>query len=154
MQRPTRGFTLIELMIAVAIIGILAAIAYPSYTNYVLRGKRSLAKAVLTEVASRQENFFVDRKSYADSLTDLGYPAATFCVIADNTARTSCTDATYEITMETSAVGTTVVGFTLTATGKGSQLRDKDCKTLTVNQKGEKAATTSTGASSPNCWKS
>lgn len=75
-----RGFTLVELMAVVAIVAILAAIAYPSYTESVLRGKRSSAKARMTEVAQRLEQFHSERPSsasYTTTLTELQYPAGT-----------------------------------------------------------------------------
>lgn len=66
-----RGFTLIELMIVCAIIGIIAAVAYPSYTNYVKRGHRVAAQTHLIEVAQRQQQFFADSRSYGTSVEDL-----------------------------------------------------------------------------------
>jgi len=64
MSRP-RGFTLIELMIAVAIVAILAAIALPSYTDYVTRGRIGEAISGLSEARARMEQFFLDNRSYA-----------------------------------------------------------------------------------------
>src|ERR687891_2609719 len=69
------GFTLIELMIVVVIIGILAAVAYPQYRDFALRSNRAEAKALLVDAAARQERFFSDNNSYADDMTDLGYGA-------------------------------------------------------------------------------
>ena len=89
------GFTLIELMITVAIIGILAAVAYPSYQNYILKGRRGAAQAFLLLVAQRQQQYFLDNRGYAADLTTLGVPVPSdvstyyLATIAsmDNTAR-------------------------------------------------------------------
>ena len=69
------GFTLIELMLTVAIIGILAAVAYPSYQNYLLKGRRGAAQAFLLLVAQRQQQYFLDNRSFAANLTTLGVTA-------------------------------------------------------------------------------
>lgn len=70
------GFTLIELIVVVAIIGILAAIAYPSYLDQTRKGRRAEAQALLMELAQRQQNFLMIRRRYASSLDELGYTGA------------------------------------------------------------------------------
>jgi type IV pilus assembly protein PilE len=64
-RRP-RGFTLIELMITVAIVGILAAIAYPSYQEHVRKGYRAQAQAHLMDIAHKQQQYFIDNRSFFD----------------------------------------------------------------------------------------
>lgn len=61
----SRGFTLIELLITVAIVGILAAVAYPSYMNYVVRSNRSAAEGFMVSVGQREEQYLLDARQYA-----------------------------------------------------------------------------------------
>ncbi len=67
------GFTLIELMIAVAVVAILAAVAYPSYADYIRKGKRAAAQAALMDIASRQQAWLLDRRAYSSDLSALGF---------------------------------------------------------------------------------
>jgi type IV pilus assembly protein PilE len=67
-----RGFTLVELMVTVAIIGILAAIALPSYNQYVIRSNRAAAQSFLMEVAQAQAQYLADTRSYAATVGELG----------------------------------------------------------------------------------
>ncbi len=68
------GFTLIELMIVVVIVGILAAVAVPQYGDYILKGRRAAAQGFLMQVAQRQQQYFLDNRTYALSLADLSVP--------------------------------------------------------------------------------
>jgi type IV pilus assembly protein PilE len=73
--RRHRGVTLIELLVAVMIVSILAAVAVPSYRSYVLRTHRAGAKAAMMDIASRQQQFLMSNRAYADTatLTAAGY---------------------------------------------------------------------------------
>ncbi len=66
-----RGFTLIELMVTVAIVGILAAVAYPSYQNQMKKGRRAAAQAHLMDIAQRQQEYLLDARTYASTLAAL-----------------------------------------------------------------------------------
>ena len=78
-----RGVTLMELMIVVAIIAMISAFAYPSYQEYVVNTKRTAATTTLLQIADRQQQFFMDNKSYANDLTNLGYSANPLWVADD-----------------------------------------------------------------------
>lgn len=74
-MKPVRqsGFTLIELMIVVAIVAILASIALPSYQEFVKRGHRAAAQSEMMDIANRQQQYFLANRGYADSLEKLSY---------------------------------------------------------------------------------
>ena len=76
-QQPhrNRGFSLIELLIAMGVIGILASIAYPSYQNYVLRSNRTEGQNALLDILAQQQNFFSRNMTYTTDLTQLGFAA-------------------------------------------------------------------------------
>ena len=92
---PQKGFTLIELMIAVAIVAILAAIALPNYSSYVVRAKRSAAQSQMMDIANREQQFLLADRSYADQtkLASSGYSLPTdvsanygYSIAVDNAA--------------------------------------------------------------------
>lgn len=82
--RKDTGFTLIELMIAVVIVGILAAIAYPSYIDHVRKARRADAKAALTQLAQQEEALYARTASYSADMTDLGYSNANWNTVPTN----------------------------------------------------------------------
>lgn len=70
-MKRQRGFTLIELMITVVIVGLLAAVAYPSYRNSMIKTRRAAAQTALADIAQRQQQYLMDARSFTTSLTDL-----------------------------------------------------------------------------------
>jgi len=143
-QRRSRGFTLIELMIVVAIVGILALISYPSYQNHVRKTKRADAKVALTELANRQEKFFGQCSAYAtgsSGITD-AFPTTFGSCTSKGLGATSTNSPDGHYTLSVTSTGAT--NFTLTATAKAgtTQADDKpnglDCTALTINSLGVK----------------
>jgi type IV pilus assembly protein PilE len=132
-----KGFTLIELMIAIAIVGILSAVAYPSYTDYVTRSNRSEAQRELLRLANLQEQLFVDSRSYTANMKELGMSADPFITESG----------LYSIDATVSGTDSSKTSFVLTATAKGTQAnRDAECLTFTVNELGKKSG------KSADCW--
>ena len=139
-RRPARGFTLIELLIAVAIIGILAAIAVPSYSAYVTKTRRTDATIFLVEAAGEQVRFRSENNRYADDMEELGYGAGTI----------ETEEGLYTVTVVPGSATATATGFELVATPVegGPQASDAECGSFRITATG--ARTTSTG--SADCW--
>jgi type IV pilus assembly protein PilE len=127
----SRGFTLIELMIAIAVGVILVGLAVPSYLSHVQRSARTEAQAYLMSVAVRQQQFLLDTRAYAGTLGSVGVSPP---------ARVQ---AAYNLTLN--VTGGPPPGFSVVATPKGSQLSD-GCGTLSIDQAGTKSAAKS------GCW--
>ena len=122
-RRVTRGFTLLEVVIALAIVGILAAIALPSYLSQMRKSARAEAQSALTDAASRPQQFMVDRRRYAGSMSALGVTPP-----ADLSAK-------YRFTI--AAIDGPPPTFTLTAQAVGDQGRDA-CPVLTLDNAGNR----------------
>lgn len=115
-----RGFTLIEMMVVVVILGILASIAYPSYTSYVLKSRRAEAKAMLQEIQLLQEKYRANNNTYGN-LSDLGWTQ---------------TLTYYDLTINPNTP--TTYSINANAKSGSSQVNDMqgstNCKNLAINQ--------------------
>lgn len=143
MENRLRGFTLIEIMVTVAIVGILAAIAYPSYIEQVRKSRRADAKTALVTAAQTMERFFTEKNSYAAATAG----DAAGSTISDHApADHAHADRTYNIALNPAPSAT---GFTITATRAGLQAGDTTCGDYALTNTGVKSVTVGTVAS---CW--
>lgn len=129
-----KGFTLVEVLIVIAIVGILGAVAYPSYIGFVVESNRTEAQRELMRLANLQEQFFIDSRTYTADMTALGMSADPY--ITDSG----------EYSIDAVANAST---FTLTATavtGGVQATKDTGCLTLSISETGAKTA------SGADCW--
>lgn len=128
-RKNVAGFTLIEVMVTVAIVGILASIAYPTYLSQIRKSRRAEAQTTLMNIAARQQQMVLDTRQYADTTAAL------------NVSVPSTVALNYTISISVGSA--TVPTFNALATPLGAQAADS-CGTLSVDQAGIK--------SPPSCW--
>ena len=171
-SRRARGFSIIELLIVIVIVSILAAIALPSYRQYVMRTNRTVAKAALQDLIVRQEGYAVDHKGYAIDFERLGITGASGAsadsayVRSDGSISRDSANALYSFALHTSAAGSamsaacaslsagglsgTPNAFGISATPVGSN-SDTRCGTLCASSRGERGASGPGGVA--DCWR-
>lgn len=131
-RRRVTGFTLLELMITVAVVALLAAIAIPSYQFAVTKSRRTVAQGCLTEAAQEMERW------YTTNLTFAGASVPSCTETSNNAHYTAAFDGTPDAS-----------SYTISMTPNEAQAsRDRDCGTMTINQSGAKTASVSGG----RCW--
>ncbi|WP_188150135.1 type IV pilin protein [Teredinibacter waterburyi] len=135
--KPDQGFTLVELMIVLAIIAVLTAFAWPNYRNGVLRSHRAEAMEALLDVAQNQEMLYSTTNAYSTNAKPFSPTAATL----------TTENGYYLISVANGACGTTAC-FKATATAQGGQAEDSNCLTMSIDSLGSK---TSTPAGN-DCW--
>lgn len=134
MVKKMRGITLLELMIVVVVIGILAAIAYPNYRDFVSRAKRNEAKAALLQIATNQERFYLNNNTYTSDLTVLGFATTPTFVTGSNA---------YTISVGAANAN----NFTATATYNNVDNESGKCSSFQIDGRGQR-----TSAPLGDCW--
>jgi type IV pilus assembly protein PilE len=154
-MKSQHGFTLIELMIVVAIVGIITSFAVPGYSDYVVRAKRQLAEHKLLEIASRQEQHMLDNKTYANDLTKLGYPSTIIGTDSNGDVMpydSGNADIEYAFAVYTAVTSTSgaIIAWDVYAFPWGSNAgRDTKCGRLQVDETGAQDALYGTAK---ECW--
>jgi type IV pilus assembly protein PilE len=140
-EKPVRnaekGFTLIELMITVAVIGILAAIAYPSYTEYVIRSRRVEAQNLLNDAAARQERWKAQNGQYAKTAD-----------LSKLKLSTTSEHGYYTLSLESDGAA-----YVFKAARAGAQRADSKCGDFTLDDIGKKGIFAGTPGSPETCWR-
>jgi type IV pilus assembly protein PilE len=132
MNSRWRGLGLIELLVVLAIMGILASIVLPGYQDHVLKSYRAEAMQALLKVAGLQEMLLVDQQRYSEDLTELGFAAPQFLTESGR----------YRVTAEV-----TEQGYQLKALAQQAQTEDKSCQVFLLNSYGQKSSEPSSA-----CW--
>ena len=129
-MRSARGFTLIEVLIVVAVITILTTIAWPSYSRYVMRGKRADAQTLMMDISGREEQYLLDARTYTAALDATGLNLVRQ---GWTCSATTCSNPNYNITV--TATAGPPPAYTINATAVGSQAIDGN---LSLNNLGAK----------------
>jgi type IV pilus assembly protein PilE len=120
--RQMSGFTLIEVMVVTVIIAILATIAVPSYQAYVRRSNRAAAESLLMDMATRQQQRFLDVRGYSPSVADLGIAVPA--------------EVSNHYAVEIRPIAGPPPGYRIVATPTGSQAQDSKCSPVSIDQAG------------------
>lgn len=149
-----KGFTLIELMTVVLIIGIIAAIAYPQYTRYLTQARRADGQGALLQMASQLEKFYSQCGQYTATITSGSISACTGLGVGANSTDNHYTLA---VTALGAASGVNNQTYTLTAAPRTTpapaspQVNDTECASLTLTSAGVKGTTGT--APADRCWR-
>jgi type IV pilus assembly protein PilE len=144
-MKEAKGFTLIELMIVVAIIGIIAAIGYPSYQESSAKARRGVAQGAMMGLSSALERYYTQNNHYSDAAdagADTGAPAATLYTFETNVSDF------YTITISAVGDADAAQTYTLSAVPTGGMTGDR-CGTMTLNSAGVKTH----AAGQTDCWR-
>lgn len=129
MKKQQSGFTLIELMIVVAVIALLASITIPSYQEHVRKARRAEAQALMLDIVNREEQYILDQRQYTESPVAMSVTHDSFACTAAN-----CSNNFYVITIDADNA-TSPPEYTITATAQGKQVDDGN---LTLDSTGAK----------------
>ncbi len=143
-----RGVTLIELVVVIMVVGILAAVAIPSYRNYVIRSQRADAKDALLALATAQEKHYLQCNNYAADIA-----AAPDCAAGELQGAATSENGWYDLDIPTPV---NTIGFTVTATAAagGNQAQDTECEVFQVTSLGLRTALDSGGTdNTAECWR-
>ncbi len=148
--RPAAGFSLIELMVTVAVAATLAVIVIPTYQSQIRKSRRTEARTAVMDLATREERYYSVNNDYSQSAVQLGYaaPGAADAQINGMSVGSGYYTVTVNNVPATPLATPPVPAtFTITATAVGMQMKDAGCQTFTVDDKG-----TQSSAPAADCW--
>ncbi len=142
----THGYTLVELLMAIVILGVVVTFAYPSYQSYALRIHRTEARVAMMDVADRMHLYYFENKTYTDDLNALGLGTDPYITENGN----------YSIDVEdnggSGGACPIAICFELVAPAIGRQAMDTDCAEFRLHAAGDRTALTGGGTQNNNCW--
>ncbi|WP_308445857.1 type IV pilin protein [Chitiniphilus purpureus] len=135
LARSDTGFTLIELMITVAILGILAAIAVPSYQNYVLKSRRADAQTTMQRIAQAEEKWRANNPAYTNDFANLGLTATSATTLTSESQHYNLTIHAEDCSAALASASSKGTAYCIKAAAQGRQLKDSGCTSLTLTIK-------------------
>lgn len=151
--RRQRGLTLIELVVVILVVGVLAAVAVPTYRNYVMRSQRSDAKEALLALAAQQEKFYLQCNWYGETIAN-----APVCGANQGASQvqgaTESENGWYQLAVDADDTDGLEFAITATAVAGENQFQDTECRTFRVTHLGVRSATDADGTdSTAECWR-
>lgn len=147
-MKCNKGFTLIELMIALVIAAILVSIAVPSYTSQVRKSRRTDAKTFLLDIAAREQRFFTEYGRYTSTVVKPSSCTGSACGL--NLSSDTSSEGYYQVSVAVSGVGNSTYTLTATPVAAKAQAKDTKCVAFTLTSTGVKGVTGSGTAN--ECW--